>query len=87
MKLKLKKYPKKPKATASVAVKEAYLKKVAEINAENKRRSAETKKSAELQKKISSVGSPLSGLSSSASYGTRKRRKSVAKKKTVHKKK
>lgn len=53
---KLKKYPKKPKATASVATKENYLKKVAEINKENARIKADRLKSKNLDKKIASIG-------------------------------
>lgn len=46
------KLPKAPKASASVDVKERYLKKVAEIKKENARRQSENKKSEELSKKI-----------------------------------
>lgn len=46
------KLPKAPKASASVEVKEAYLKRVAEIKKENARRAAENKKSEELSKRI-----------------------------------
>lgn len=53
---KLKKYPKKPKATASVATKENYLKKVAEINKENARIKADRLKSKNLDKKIAAIG-------------------------------
>lgn len=53
---KLKKYPEKPKATASVATKENYLKKVAEINKENARIKADRLKSKNLDKKIASIG-------------------------------
>jgi hypothetical protein len=56
MALKLKKYPKKPKASASVAVKERYLKRVAEINKENSRRKALENKSKALSKRISGIG-------------------------------
>lgn len=54
-KLKLKKLPKKPKATASIASKEAYLKKVAEIRKANAKIKALQKRSATLDKKISSL--------------------------------
>lgn len=54
-KLKMKKYPKKPKASASVATKQRYLDKVKEIDKENARRKTENKKSDELTKKISAV--------------------------------
>lgn len=55
-KLKMKPYPKKPKASASVAVKEGFLAKCKEIDKENARRKAENKKSDELTKKISGIG-------------------------------
>lgn len=50
--VKLKKLPKRPKSSASVATKEAYLKKVAEIKKENAKIIADKKKSKELDKKI-----------------------------------
>lgn len=51
-KLKLKKLPKKPKASASVATKENWLKRVAEIRKENARIRADKKKSEALDKRI-----------------------------------
>lgn len=51
-KKKMLKLPKAPKAGASVAVKESYLKRVAEVKKENARRAAENKKSEELSKRI-----------------------------------
>lgn len=51
-KLKLKKLPKKPKASASVATKENFLKRCAEIKKENARIRADKKKSEILDKKI-----------------------------------
>jgi len=54
--LKLKKYGKKPKANASVAVKERYLQRTKEIDKENARRKSENKKSKDLSKKIAGVG-------------------------------
>ena len=54
--LKLKKYPKKPKASASVATKERYLQKTKEIDKENTRRKSEKAKSAKLSKAIAGVG-------------------------------
>lgn len=54
-KLKMKKYPKKPKANASVTVKENYLDKVKEIDKENAHRKAENKKSDTLTKKIAGI--------------------------------
>ncbi|MGC3979041.1 MAG: hypothetical protein QM751_12945 [Paludibacteraceae bacterium] len=56
-KLKMKKLPKKPKASASVASKEAWLKKANEVRKENTRRQAENKKSELLSKKIAGVKS------------------------------
>ena len=50
--VKLKKLPKRPKSSASVATKEAYLKKVAEIKKENAKIVADKKKSKDLDKKI-----------------------------------
>lgn len=46
------KLPKAPKSSASVEVKEAYLKRLAEIKKENARRAAENKKSEDLTKRI-----------------------------------
>lgn len=54
-KLKMLKLPKRPKATASVAVKENWLKRAGEVKKENDRRARENKRSEELSKKISSV--------------------------------
>ena len=51
-KLKLKKFPKKPKASASVTTKENWLKRVAEIRKENARIRSDKKKSEALDKKI-----------------------------------
>lgn len=50
--LKMKKMPKAPKASASVAVKEAYLKRLEDVKRENSRRQAENRKSAFLTKRI-----------------------------------
>ncbi len=54
-KLKMKKMPKKPKLSASVQVKENYLKRVAEIKKENERRKRENQKSIDLSKRISGI--------------------------------
>ena len=51
-KLKMLKRPKAPKASASIAVKENYLKKLAAVKKENARRAAINRKSDELSKKI-----------------------------------
>lgn len=51
-KLKMKKMPKKPKASASVEAKENWLRKAQEVKKENERRTRENKRSAELSKKI-----------------------------------
>lgn len=51
-KLKMLSMPKAPKANASVEVKQAYLKRLAEVKKENSRREAENKKSEALTKKI-----------------------------------
>lgn len=52
MAVKLKKLPKKPKTNASIATKEAYLRKVAEIKKENAKIIADKKKSKELDRRI-----------------------------------
>ena len=54
-KVKLLKYPKKPKAKASVAVMENYLKKRKDIDKENNRRKAQNKKTENLRKRISGL--------------------------------
>mgnify|MGYP003299638004 CR=1 FL=1 len=54
-KLKMLKCPKAPKASASVAVKEAYLKRLAEVKKQNQYRASLNKKSEELSKKIASA--------------------------------
>ena len=54
-KLKLRKYPKKPKASASVQSKELFLSKVKEIDKENARRIALNKKSDALSKTIAGI--------------------------------
>lgn len=54
-KLKMLKLPKAPKATASVAVKERYLHRVAELKKVNAQRAALNRKSEELDKKIAAV--------------------------------
>ena len=54
-KLKMLKYPRKPKASASIESKENYLKRVKEIDKENAKRKAINKKSEDLSKKIAGV--------------------------------
>lgn len=51
-KLKMKKMPKAPKASASVETKQAYLKRLAETKKENRRREALNRKSEMLSAKI-----------------------------------
>lgn len=51
-KLKMKKMPRKPKMSASVAAKENWLRRAADVKKENARRASENKRSAELSKKI-----------------------------------
>lgn len=51
-KKKMLKMPKAPKTNASVEVKEAYLKRLAEAKKENARRATENRKSEELSKRI-----------------------------------
>lgn len=83
-KLKMKKLPSKPKASASVAVKERFLQKVSEIQKENARRVAENKKSDALSKKIAGIGSSTRAISTP----TMKRKKSTTtKRKTKSKSK
>jgi len=52
-KFKLRKYPKRPKKTASVAVKERFLQKIKDIDKENARIIAEKKRGESLEKSIS----------------------------------
>lgn len=54
-KLKMKRYPKKPKASASVATMENYLQRCKAIDKENAQRKAENTKKDTLRKKISGV--------------------------------
>lgn len=53
---KLKKYPKKPKASASVTVLENYLRRVAEIDKENAQIKKDVERKKQLQGKISKIG-------------------------------
>jgi len=55
-KKKEKKYPKKPKAGASLKAMENYLQKCKQIDAENKKIRAHNKKCEEMKKKIQTVG-------------------------------
>lgn len=55
--LKMKKLPKAPKASASIQVKENYLKKCAEVKRENAKRAALNKKSQALSAKIAKLRS------------------------------
>lgn len=54
-KLKMLKYPKKPKATASASVKENWIKRAKEVDKENARRKTENAKSDRLTKTISGM--------------------------------
>lgn len=54
-KLKMLKYPRKPKASASVESKERFLARVKEIDKENAKRRAINKKSEDLSKKIAGI--------------------------------
>lgn len=49
------KYPKAPKASASIETKERYLARCKEIDRENAKREAEKKKSETLSKKIAAI--------------------------------
>lgn len=53
--LKLKKLPKAPKAKASIATKENYLKRVSEVKKQNRKIEALNKKSKALDAKIAKV--------------------------------
>jgi len=55
-KLKSLRYPKKPKASASVATMENYLRRVSEVDKENRQRQAQNKKAEALRKRISGIG-------------------------------
>ena len=52
---KMLKYPKAPKHSASIEVKENYIKRCKEIDKENAKRKAEQKKSEDLSKKIAAI--------------------------------
>lgn len=80
--LKLKKYPKKPRASASVAILENYLRKVKEVDNENRRIKSENAKQKQLAKKVAAL---RPGHSSIGSIGTR--RKKAAPKKAATKRK
>lgn len=54
-KKKMKSYPKKPKANASISVKENYIKNCREIDKENAKRKSENAKSEKLTKQISGM--------------------------------
>ena len=58
--LKMKKMPKAPKASASIQAKENYLKRVAEIKRENKKRAALNRRSETLTKKIAQARNSFS---------------------------
>lgn len=52
VKIKLVKIPRRPKASASIQVKENYLKKLSEVKRENDKRKSAIKRSKELDKRI-----------------------------------
>lgn len=56
-KMKMLKMPKAPKSTASIAAKEAYLKRLAEIKKQNAVRASLNKKSEQLDKQIAAARS------------------------------
>jgi len=60
--LKMLRYPKKPKARASVTALENYLRKVSEVDKENRARQASNKRKETLRKKISGIGSATSKI-------------------------
>ena len=53
--LKMKKYPKKPKGSASATTFENYLAKCRDIDKENSRRNSENKKREALKKRVASI--------------------------------
>lgn len=81
-KLKYIKLPKKPKASASITVKEKYLAKVKEIQSENLRRKKENDRSDTLSKQIAGING-LTVLPSKRAAAPRK--KSARKTKPVKK--
>jgi hypothetical protein len=84
-KLKLKKLPKKPKASASVATMEAWLKKVAEIKQHNSGVKRHNDHAASLRKKIAAIGS-TDVLPSQRSFSVNRKKKSGGPKKKASKK-
>lgn len=87
-KLKMMKLPKKPKASASVAVKQAFLHKVAEVKRENQRRHSENMKSEALAKQISKISAAsVRPGARSVHTGGKRRKKSTAKKSRSKKRK
>ena len=79
MKLKFKKYPKKPKKSASIHVKERYLSKCKEIDAENKKRISDYKKSHELDKQISGLDKVMKTKHTTYVVYSRKRARKIGK--------
>ena len=53
--MKLKKYPKKPKASASVATMQRYLERCKEVDRHNARAAAEKKQKETLKKRIQNI--------------------------------
>lgn len=84
-KLKLLKYPKKPKASASLATKENFIAKVREVDRENAQRKATNAKSEKLSKVIAGIGKAGS-RKVSVSPKRRTAKKAPAKKKATRKK-
>lgn len=86
--VKYRKLPKKPKANASIATLENYLKKVAEIKAENFQRKKLNDFKESLKKKVAGVSASdvTPGTRSIAGVTRRKPAKRVAPKKTARKK-
>jgi len=80
-KLKLKKLPKKPKASASVATMEAYLKKVADIKNHNAGVKRHNDHAATLRKKIAAIGSADVLPSHRASFSVKRKKKTGSPKK------
>ena len=54
-KLKMLKYPKKPKSGASVSTMQNWLKRKSEVDKENNRRKSENKKAEQLRNKIKGI--------------------------------
>jgi hypothetical protein len=85
-KLKMLKLPKKPKAAASIAVKERYLAKVEALKKENQRRKGINDYAKKLDAQISGIGSAAVLPNRFAAFSKRKKKKASGPKKKTAKK-